>query len=129
MKSYRAITFVLPALLWMMAQGVAATTPGKTEVKFGKKTKQTVGRVTNLSAGDRACYVSFTSDRGTEHHEMAGFDICELEIQGQRVKFKYARIQVIAPSCGGNPDCKRLVTEPLIYSASVIDPTLAPAKP
>lgn len=129
MNLSRACKLILTALLLATQLPGTAATPGKSEVRFGKKTKQTIGLVTNLSAGDRACYVSFTSDSGTEHHEMAAFDVCELEIQGRRVKFKYAPIKVIAPSCGGNPDCKRLVTEPLIYLATVIDPSLAPVKP
>lgn len=39
------------------------------------------------------------------------------------VRFGYAPVRVLAPSCQGNPDCRQTVTAALIVSAKIVDPT------
>lgn len=95
---------------------VQAAAPG------GKPHKPTVSLVTEMQAGDVACYISLQDDNGKAFEEMADFDICALDIIGRRVKLDYLRGQVLAPSCGGNPDCKKTRKVPLVVAAVVIDP-------
>lgn len=94
--------------------------PTSTEVKIGKQKKETVGLVSELSAGDVACYVTFKRADGVEFTEMADFEICELTLVGKQVKFGYQLTRVLADSCGGNPDCKKTVQAAVIVSAKVV---------
>lgn len=104
------------------AQGSATDT-----VTIGKEKKTTVGRVTGLNAGDVACYVTLTDDKGREFDEMAEFEICERQsLVGKRVRLTYGLEKVLADECQGDPDCKKTKTVALIKKIAVL-PGTAPA--
>lgn len=90
--------------------------------------KETIGLVTELQLGDVACYVRFTSDAGASFLEFAGYDFCELDLVGRRVRFTYSLDRVQAFSCRGDPGCTKIVRKWVIVAATVIDPSLPPVR-
>lgn len=68
--------------------------------------KNTTGTITQMVAGDMACYVDFVDEQGQPFSEMADFEICErVDLIGQQVHITYEQANVIAAACEGNPEC------------------------
>lgn len=69
--------------------------------------KATAGTLTSLTMGDRGCYVEFVDAAGRQHHELASFDVCEQANRlHEQVSFSYQQENVLAASCGGDPECR-----------------------
>ncbi len=106
-----AIAFVSP---------IASFAQAPATVKIGKETKKTSGVLKEAVAGDVACYLTLTDERGAEFTEMADFDLCEQpKLIGKRVALRYSMVKVLAEECGGNPDCKKTQTAPVVTKATV----------
>jgi hypothetical protein len=104
------------ALLAACALPALAQSPGT--VKIGKETKKTAGVITDLQAGDVACYITLKDDQGAEFNEMADFSICENQgLIGKRVTLTYKLGNVMADECQGNPDCTKTRTVALVTAA------------
>lgn len=68
--------------------------------------KPTHGTITNLTLGDTGCYVDFIDTNGTEHSELAAFEICDLQgFIKHSVTFSYRQQNVMAAVCQGDPEC------------------------
>jgi hypothetical protein len=94
-------------------------------VKVGKETKKTVGTITELQAGDVACYITLKDDQGAEFTELGDFEVCENQsLVGKRVTLTYELGNVMADECEGNPDCTKSKTVALVKTAR---PVAAPA--
>ncbi len=64
------------------------------------------GTVTELQAGDVACYITLKPDQGDPVHEMADFDICEqTSLVGRKVSLTWEEANVLAAECQGDVDC------------------------
>jgi hypothetical protein len=102
----RRIAYVLLAALAAGTLPAFAQSPGT--VKIGKETKKTSGTLTELQAGDVACYLTLKDDRGAEFSELGDFAICEkTSLVGKRVTLSYSLGNVMADECQGNPDCTK----------------------
>lgn len=100
----RRIAFVLLAAL----AAFPLSALGQSTVKIGKETKKTAGVLTELQAGDVACYLTLKDDRGAEFSELGDFSICEkTALVGKRVTLTYTLGNVMADECQGNPDCTK----------------------
>jgi|SRR6185369_4749419 len=123
-------------LLAALAAGLlpAAAAPSPDTVKIGKEIKKTVATVTDLQAGDVACYLTLKDDQGSEFSELGDFEICEKRsLVGKRVKLTYTLGNVMADECQGNPDCTKtrkvaLVTGAKVLSSSKAAPKASPKK-
>ena len=110
------------------AQAKDQSAPADT-VKVGKEIKKAVGRVTELVAGDVACYMTLRDDKGVEFQEMAEFEVCErTSLVGKRVALTYALEQVLADECQGDPDCGKSKTVALVKQVKVIGDRAAAGK-
>ncbi len=111
MNVRKCITIGLLGLLPSLALAQAPAT-----VKIGKDTKNAFGTVVELVSGDIACYVEFRDDKGAEFTESADFDFCmePKKYVGKRFALTYKLSKVMAQSCGGDPNCKKTDTVPLI---------------
>jgi hypothetical protein len=70
------------------------------------ETKATFGILTDLVAGDIACYADFETDTGEFFGEMADFGICDqTDLIGTRVELSYDTANVLAAECQGDMDC------------------------
>ena len=77
----------------------------------------------SMDNGDAACYLNVVTDSGEERTEYADFRICERDdLVGQRVRLTATPSSVMAPSCGGNPECAD--TE-MVNLVTGIDPAAA----
>lgn len=73
------------------------------------------GTLTQLNAGDIACYAGFIDEQGLSFSEMADFGICErTDLIGQQVYLEYKEANVYAASCQGNMDCPDTETVKLV---------------
>lgn len=103
---------ILPAALLIL---LAATAQADT-VRIAGTDKHTSGRITELQAGDVACYLSFAPGDGETITEMAEFEVCErTDLIGQEARFEYQLGNVIADECQGNPDCGKSQQVALIH--------------
>jgi hypothetical protein len=117
--SRRTVYAVLAALA-VFPFAATAQSPGT--VKVGKEIKKTVGVVTELQAGDVACYLTLKDDKGAVFHEMGDFEICEKSsLIGKRVTLTYKMGNVMADECQGNPDCMKTRRVPLVTAVKVMD--------
>jgi len=117
------IAYVLLAALAACPLSVLARGPGT--VKVGKETKKTVGVLTELQAGDVACYLTLKDDRGAEFSELGDFSVCEkTSLVGKRVTLTYSLGNVMADECQGNPDCTKTRRVALVTAMAA-----APAAP
>jgi hypothetical protein len=90
-------------------------------VRIGNEVKKTVGVLTELQAGDVACYLSLKDDKGVEFQEMGDFSICEKpSLVGKRLRLTYELGNVMAEECQGDPDCTKTRTVPLVMSVKVL---------
>lgn len=111
-----AVGLSLPALSW------AQTAASASVVKIGGVTKRTMGKVTDMTIGDTACYVSMKDDQGVQFEELADFELCEKPqlYVGRRVSLGYTQSRVMAPACQGDPNCKKTQSVALVTSMKVI---------
>lgn len=123
----RPLVAALAALALFPLLAVAET-PGT--VKVGNETKKAVGVLTDLQAGDVACYLTFKDDKGVEFQELADFDLCEKEsLRGKRVALTYTMGNVMADECEGNPDCTKSKRVALVTALKSLDGKATPPKP
>ncbi len=88
----------------------------------------TTATVTNLTAGDRACYIRLVDSNGRNSDQFANFEICQQDIIGATVALTYETGNIIAFSCQGDLECGKTETVNLIASTEVIDrPAPSPA--
>jgi len=132
-RKQAAMSFPLPSLLPLRAARAAcsavlfaialpAIAQNTDTVKVGNQTKRAGGTVTDLQAGDVACYLTLKDERGATFEEMADFSICEQKpsLKGKRVALSYQLQKVMADECQGNMDCKKTRTVALVTGAKVI---------
>jgi len=120
------------ALLAALAASLlpAAAAQGPDTVKVGKEIKKTVATVTELQAGDVACYLTLKDDQGAEFSELGDFSICEKRsLLGKRVKLTYTLGTVIADECQGDPACTKTRKVALVTAAKVLSGKAAPKSP
>ncbi|MGB3668539.1 MAG: hypothetical protein WA984_00400 [Phormidesmis sp.] len=87
----------------------------------------TTATVTNLTVGDRACYVRLVDANGRNFTQFANFEICEQDIVGAVVALTYETGNITAFSCQGNIECGESETVSLIASADIVSrPTPSP---
>jgi len=87
----------------------------------------TTATVTNLTVGDRACYVRLVDANGRNSTQFANFEICEQDIVGAVVALTYETGNITAFSCQGNIECGESETVSLIASADIVSrPTPSP---
>lgn len=68
--------------------------------------KMAAGVVTELVAGDVACYVTIKPETGEAATEMAEFEICgKTELVGKKVALTWKQGEVLAAECQGDVDC------------------------
>jgi hypothetical protein len=67
--------FTYAALSLAFATASIAQNAVPASVKVGNFTKQTLGTVTDINAGDVACYLSLKDEQGRTFEEMADFAI------------------------------------------------------
>lgn len=79
-----------------------------------------IGVVRDLTAGDRACYVTVADSQNIVTTELAGFDICEQDLIGKQVRFTYEIGNVVAAECNGDLDCGLSDQVSLIRGATVL---------
>jgi len=129
MHVYVRRSALLAALAASLLPAAAAQAPDT--VKIGKEIKKTVAVVTELQAGDVACYLTLKDDQGTEFSELGDFPICEKRsLLGKRVKLTYTLSNVMADECQGNPDCTKTRKVALVTAVKVLSGKAAPkAKP
>lgn len=102
----------------LLALGVTDLALAQTQ-RIAGTDKHTSGRITELTAGDVACYVSFEPGNGETVNEMAEFEICErTDLIGREVRFAYTIGNVIADECEGNPDCGKSQQVALIHEVT-----------
>jgi hypothetical protein len=91
--------------------------------------KPTVGTVVELVNADTACNVELRDDAGRTHHELADFDLCfqQPALRGRRVALSWTVGDVMAESCGGDPECGESERIALIASARILDDARAAA--
>lgn len=88
-----------------------------------------VATVTDLSAGDRACYVDLVDENGIKSSQFTNFEICEQDLVGAQVRLTYETGNIIAFSCQGDPGCGRSDRAILISQAEVISRPTPLAQP
>lgn len=81
-------------------------TPAATPAAAAPPGKIASGTITELVAGDAACYVTLKPDTGDAVTEMAEFEICEKpELVGTKVQLTWKQGEVLAAECQGDVDC------------------------
>lgn len=88
-----------------------------------------VATVTDLTSGDRACYVDLIDENGRKTSQFANFEICEQDLIGTQVRLTYETSNIIAFSCEGNPECGSSERAILISQAEVISRPTPSAQP
>ncbi|HEY9877298.1 MAG TPA: hypothetical protein V6D29_02525 [Leptolyngbyaceae cyanobacterium] len=101
-----------------------ATDPGAVAVPGGTASPPAADEavvVRELTPGDRACYVKLEDGQGQISEEEASFELCEqAQLIGKRVRLTRESTQILAASCGGDPECKERDTVDLIVAAEVL---------
>ncbi len=88
-----------------------------------------VATITDLSSGDRACYVRLVDENGRKTSQFANFEICQQDLIGAQVRLTYETANILAFSCSGDPDCGRSDRAILISQAEVISRPTPTAQP
>lgn len=74
------------------------------------------GIIRALTLGDRACYIAIDDGKAETRELMALMALCEREdLIDRRVKFRFEPGEVIAQSCGGDPECNETETVWLVH--------------
>ena len=88
-----------------------------------------VATVTDLSAGDRACYVDLIDENGKKTVSSLILKYASKILVGAQVRLTYETANIIAFSCQGDPACGRSERAILISQAEVISRPTPPAQP
>lgn len=99
--------------LWVLAVMGSLTTAAQAA-------QPKIGVVRDLTAGDRACYVTIADSQNIVATELASFDICEQDLIGKQVRFTYEIGNVVAAECNGDIDCGLSDQVSLIREATVL---------
>lgn len=75
-----------------------------------------VATVTELIAGDRACYATLIDAQGNTTNQLASFEICAQDILNAEVSLTYDTGNVLAYACEGNPDCDEESEEAILIT-------------
>ncbi|HEX8276747.1 MAG TPA: hypothetical protein VF615_29175 [Longimicrobiaceae bacterium] len=68
--------------------------------------RQVTAVVRSLTDGDSGCYVVLEGEDGGSFDRLGPFELCERqELTGRRVRVTLGPGEVMADSCGGNPEC------------------------
>lgn len=86
-----------------------------------------VATITELIAGDRACYATLTDAQGNTTNQLASFEICAQNILNAEVSLTYETGNVLAYACEGNPDCGEESEEAILITQA--EPTGNPPTP
>ncbi|NJN73626.1 MAG: hypothetical protein HC799_12865 [Limnothrix sp. RL_2_0] len=116
LKKVRRLVIGRSPYLWVLAVMGSLTTAA--QIVQAEQPK--IGWVQDLTAGDRACYVTITDSQNIVTTELAGFDICEQDLVGKQVRFTYEIGNVVAEECNGDLDCGLSDTVSLIREATVL---------
>ncbi len=101
-----AFTVVTASACGDQASQPPAATPAATPTAAPPPGKPASATVTELVAGDAACYVTLKPDTGEAVTEMAEFEICEkTELVGRKVDLTWKQGEVLAAECQGDVDC------------------------
>ena len=102
--------------------GVAEVdTTGPAEVTVAGQTVPTRAVVTDVEAGDRACYLTLRTDSGSSTTVFGDFSLCETDgLMGQRIQVEYAPDDILAASCEGDPSCLETETVAMAVAADRI---------
>lgn len=96
--------------------------------KAGGFSKPAFGVLKRAEAGDVACYLTLSDDRGAAFVEMADFRFCEPDearrLKGKRVALTYEIGDVLAAECGGDMDCGKHERAAIIHKVTVVGPLL-----
>ena len=99
-----------------------ADTTGPARVEMAGATVPTRGVVTDIESGDRSCYITLRTDGGASETVHADYSVCDSNaILDRRVQVEYVASDVMAESCGGDPDCLDTETVALAVVAAPID--------
>ncbi len=111
--------------------GVAEVdTTGPAQVTVAGRTVPTRAVVTEVEAGDRACYLTLRTDDGGSTTVFGDFSLCETNgLMGRRIQIAYAPDDILAASCQGDPDCLETETVPMAVAADRIPGGAPPAAP
>lgn len=87
--------------------GVAEVdTTGPAQVTVAGTTVPTRAVVTDVVAGDRACYLTLRTDDGGSTTVYGDFSLCESDgLMNRRIQIEYAPETILAASCDGDPEC------------------------
>ncbi|MBL8510255.1 MAG: hypothetical protein JNM52_01300 [Betaproteobacteria bacterium] len=91
-------------------------------VKVGSVLKKSIGRLTDVDAGDNGCYITLKDDKGDEFIEITELAFCKKKpsLIGKRVELEYRMETIRASSCGNDPKCKKTTTEPFVVNITVL---------
>lgn len=99
-----------------------ADTTGPAQLTVAGETVPTRAVVAGMESGDRACYLTLRTDGGASQTVFADYSVCESNVLiGRRVQIEYAPDEIIAESCGGDPECLDTETVALAVVATPID--------
>lgn len=104
---------------WGTAIAITSVFAGQTPGVVRAESPQS-GTITNLTMGDRACYVTLRNEAGDTTTEFAAFNICEQNLIGKKVQLTYEAGNIIAESCYGDLDCGISETVMLITAVKVM---------
>ena len=77
--------------------------------------------VTDIVSGDRSCTITLRQDGGAAVTVQADYSVCDSDaIVDRRVQIAYEPTEVMAASCGSDPDCLETETVPLAVVAEPI---------
>ena len=97
-------------------------TTGPATVQVAGQTVPTRAVVTDIQSGDRACMLTLRQDGGAAATVHADYSVCDSNaIVDRRVQIAYEPADLLAPACGGDPDCLETETVPLAVVAEPID--------
>ena len=96
-------------------------TTGPAVVEVAGQTVPTRAVVTDIQSGDRACSLTLRQDGGATATIRADYSVCDSDaIVDRRVQIVYEPADLMAASCGGDPDCLETETVPLAVVAEPI---------
>ena len=96
-------------------------TTGPAVVEVAGQTVPARAVVTDIQSGNRACSLTLRQDGGATTTVHADYSVCDSNvIIDRRVQIAYEPADLMAPSCGDDPDCLETETVPLAVVAEPI---------
>ncbi len=97
-------------------------TTGPAVVEIAGRRVPTRAVVTDIQSGNRSCTLTLRQDGGATASVQADYSVCDSNaIIDRRVQIRYEPADLLAPSCGGDPDCLETETVPMAVVAEPID--------